>query len=52
MYASLRCSALLVAVGNTLSQIVEVFNQRLHFQVTRGGLVQQWRRVQAILVPW
>jgi transposase len=39
-------------LGNTLSQIVEVFNQHLHFQVTPGGLVQQWHRLQAILFPW
>jgi hypothetical protein len=39
-------------LGNTLSQIVEVFNQHLHFKVTPGGLVQQWYRLQAILFPW
>lgn len=39
-------------LGNTLSQIVEVFNQHLHFQVTPGGLMQQWYRLQAILFPW
>lgn len=39
-------------LGNTLSQIVEVFNQHLHFPVTPGGLVQQWYRLQAILFPW
>lgn len=39
-------------LGNTLSQVVEVFNQHLHFQVTPGGLVQQWHRLQEILFPW
>jgi transposase len=39
-------------LGTTLSQIVEVFNQHLHFKVTPGGLVQQWYRLQAILFPW
>ena len=39
-------------LGNTLSQIVEVFNQHLHFRVTPGGLVQQWYRLQTILFPW
>lgn len=39
-------------LGNTLSQVVEVFNYHLHFQLTKGGLVQQWYRLQAILFPW
>lgn len=39
-------------LGNTLSQIVEVFNQHLHFKVTPGGLMQQWYRLQEILFPW
>ena len=39
-------------LGNTLSQVVEVFNYHLHFQLTKGGLVQQWYRLQAILYPW
>jgi hypothetical protein len=39
-------------LGNTLSQIVEVFNHHLHFPLTGGGLVQQWYRLQEILFPW
>jgi len=39
-------------LGNTLSQIVEVFNHHLHFQLTPGGLVQQWYRLQEVLYPW
>lgn len=40
------------ALGNTLSQIVEVFNFHLSFKVTPGGLVQMWRRLAEILYAW
>jgi transposase len=40
------------ALGNTLSQIVEVFNFHLQMKLTSGGLVQMWYRLQAILYPW
>lgn len=40
------------ALGNTLSQIVEVFNFHLQMKITPGGLVQMWYRLQAILYPW
>jgi transposase len=40
------------ALGNTLSQIVEVFNFHLQMKITTGGLVQMWYRLQAILYPW
>lgn len=40
------------ALGNTLSQIVEVFNFHLSFTVTPGGLVQMWRRLAEILYVW
>jgi transposase len=39
-------------LGNTLSQIVEVFNHHLQFKVTPGGLTQHWYRLQEILFPW
>jgi transposase len=39
-------------LGNTLGQVVEVFNYHLHFRLTKGGLVQQWYRLQALLYPW
>jgi transposase len=39
-------------LGNTLSQIVEVFNHHLQFKVTPGGLMRQWYRLQEILHPW
>ena len=39
-------------LGQTLDHIAEVFNCHLHFQVTPGGLLQQWYRLQEILYPW
>lgn len=38
--------------GQTLNHLVEVFNCHLHFQLTPGGLMQQWYRLQEILFPW
>jgi transposase len=40
------------ALGNTLSQIVEVFNFHLQMKLTEGGLVQMWYRLQEILFAW
>jgi transposase len=40
------------ALGNTLSQIVEVFNYHLRLKVSTGGLMQMWYRLQAILFAW
>jgi transposase len=40
------------SLGNTLSQIVEVFNFHLQMKITPGGLVQMWCRLQAILYAW
>ena len=40
------------ALGNTLSQIVEVFNFHLQMKITPGGLVQMYYRLQAILYAW
>jgi len=39
-------------LGNTLSQIVEVFNYHLQLKLTTGGLLQMWRRLQEVLFPW
>jgi len=39
-------------LGNTLSQIIDVFNYHLHFKLTAGGLVQMWYRIQEILYKW
>jgi transposase len=40
------------ALGNTLSQILSVFNFHLQFTVTPGGLVQMWHRLAEILQSW
>jgi transposase len=40
------------ALGNTLAQIVEVFNFHLRLKVSAGGLVQMWYRLQEILFTW
>lgn len=40
------------ALGNTLSQIVEVFNFHLRLKLTPGGLVKMWYRLQEILFAW
>jgi len=40
------------ALGNTLSQVVEVFNFHLQMKLTEGGLVDMWYRLQAILFVW
>ncbi|MBV8265259.1 MAG: IS66 family transposase [Planctomycetaceae bacterium] len=39
-------------LGNTLSQIVAVFNHHLMMKLTPGGLMQRWYRLQAILFAW
>lgn len=39
-------------LGNTLAQVVEVFNYHLQLQLTKGGLIQQWYRLQEALFPW
>jgi transposase len=39
-------------LGNTISQIVDVFNYHLQMKLTRGGLVDLWGRLQEALFPW
>ncbi len=39
-------------LGNTLSQIRDVFNHHLQLLVTTGALCGMWRRLQAVLYPW
>jgi transposase len=39
-------------LGNTLSQIIDVFNYHLQLKLTPGGLVQMWYRLQELLHPW
>jgi transposase len=40
------------ALGNTLAQIVEVFNFHLQLKLTPGGLVQMWQRLAELLYDW
>ncbi len=40
------------ALGNTLSQILEVFNFHLQIKLTEGGLIDMWQRLQAVLFAW
>ncbi len=40
------------SLGNTLSQILEVFNFHLRFKMSQGGLVQMWHRLADILFAW
>ena len=40
------------ALGNTLSQITEVFNFHLQLKISAGGLVQMFYRLQEILYAW
>jgi transposase len=40
------------ALGNTLSQIVEVFNFHLQMKLTAGGLVEMWQRLKELLYGW
>lgn len=39
-------------LGNTLSQIRDVFNHHLQLKVTTGGLIGMWGRLQEVLFPW
>lgn len=39
-------------LGQTLQHIVDVFNHHLRMKVTKGGLQQQFYRLQEILFPW
>ena len=40
------------ALGNTLSQIVDVFNFHLQMKISEGGLIDMWQRLQVILFAW
>ncbi len=40
------------SLGNTLSQIIDVLGFHLQFRLSRGGLMQMWYRLQAVLYPW
>jgi transposase len=39
-------------LGQSLSQIVSVFDSLFHFPISAGGLTQQWARIGAIFSPW
>jgi hypothetical protein len=39
------------ALGNTLSQIIEVFNFHLQMKLSEGGLVQMWHRLAEVFYP-
>jgi transposase len=39
-------------LGNTLSQILEVFNHYLQLKLSKGGLVEMWQRLAEALRPW
>lgn len=39
-------------LGNTLSQIVDVFGHHLQLTLTPGGLLALWFRMQEVLYPW
>jgi transposase len=40
------------SLGNTISQILAVFNFHLQFKMSEGGLVQMWHRLSDILLKW
>lgn len=40
------------ALGNTISQIVEVFNYHFQLKISEGGLTQMWARLADVLWPW
>ncbi len=40
------------SLGNTISQILEVFNFHLQFKMSQGGLVGMWHRLADILFTW
>ena len=39
-------------LGTTLTQIVDVFNFHLQFEVSAGGLIAMWRRLREVLFTW
>ena len=40
------------SLGNTISQIVDVFNFHMQLKITSGGLLQMWYRLQELLFEW
>ena len=39
-------------LGVTLNQIVDILGYHLHTRLTPGGLIDAWRRLATVLVPW
>ncbi|MFC1601042.1 IS66 family transposase [Candidatus Sumerlaeota bacterium] len=39
-------------LGNSLGQIVQVFNALFQLPVSEGGLTQMWQRLAKVLEPW
>jgi transposase len=39
-------------LGNTTSQIAEVFNGHLRLKISEGGLTEIWHRLANVLKPW
>jgi len=40
------------AMGNSISQIIDIFNVHLQVKLTPGGLTQIWHRLALTLNPW
>lgn len=39
-------------IGTTTSQIIDVLNGHLQFQISEGGLTEIWHRLAGVLTPW
>jgi len=39
-------------LGQSLSQIISVFDSLFHFPISAGALTQQWARIAALFAPW
>ncbi len=40
------------ALGMTIAQILDTLNYHLHFQLSKGGLIQKWHQLRMILLVW
>ena len=40
------------ALGNSIGQIIDIFNVHLPVKLTTGGLTQIWNRIGLTLKPW
>ena len=39
-------------LGITIDQVVDILGYHLHTRLTPGGLIDAWRRLAVVLVPW